>query len=162
MPRTRPQLAARVARRRRPFASLAVRLVGEGVHARRVDPAVVEVEERADGDGEIEGFVRPARGANPVEIGRSNARRIAIHFVDESEQDLVRLVEGRRFHVREHTADQRFIAKKFRRNCGVRLQSKRTIVPLGGIRGNELPKPRAERRGTPQDLLGKSSKVRRR
>jgi hypothetical protein len=126
-----------------------MRFIRQRVHARRIDPAVEEVEERADRDGEIEGFVRPARSANPLEIGRTNARRIAIHLVDESEQHLVRLVEGRRFHVREHTADQRFIAQKFRRNCGVRLQSKRTIVPLGRIRGDELPKPRAERCGTP-------------
>jgi hypothetical protein len=74
----------------------------------------------------------------------------------------VGFVEGGRFHVREHAADQRFISKKFRRNCGVRLQSKRTMVSLRCIRGNKLSQTGTERRRTSQDLLREPSEVRRR
>ena len=36
-------------------------------------------------------------------------------------------------------------AQQFRRNCGVGLQSKRTIVAVRGVRGDQLADPGAER-----------------
>jgi hypothetical protein len=51
-----------------------------------------------------------------------------IHHVDEAEERLVTVVERARFDVGQYRFDQRSIAEKFRRNCGVRLDSKRTGV----------------------------------
>jgi hypothetical protein len=70
-----------------------VRFVGHLVHARRVNPAIVEIEQRADRDGEVERVIRPAGGAGDVEIAFGDRRRLVIHLVDESEQRLVLFVE---------------------------------------------------------------------
>jgi hypothetical protein len=125
-----------------PFA---VRLLRHRVNARRVNPTIVKVEERADSDCAIDRLVRPSGATQGFEIGRTNSGRIVIDLGDESEQRLVSLVEPRRFEVRENSANERFIAQQFRRNCGVRLDSKGTIVAVRGIRRDQLPHTRAER-----------------
>jgi len=132
------------------------------MHAGGVDPPVVEIEERADGDREIERLVRPSRGPRGVHIRRGDVRRVVVHFVDEPEQRLVLIVEARRFEIREDRIDQGGIAKKFRRNCGVGLQSKRAVVALRGVRRDELAQSRAERRRAAQDGLRESGEMIRR
>jgi hypothetical protein len=77
-----------------------------------------------------------------------------IHLVDESKQRFVPIVERRGLDTFEDTADERFVAKQFRRDRGVGLDSKRTIVPLRGIRGDELPYAWRERRRAAKNLLG--------
>jgi hypothetical protein len=69
--------------------------VGQGMDAGRINPPVVEIEERADGDREVQRFVCPASRARHVEIGGRDPRRIVIDLVDEPEQRLVLLVERR-------------------------------------------------------------------
>ena len=59
----------------------------------------------------------------------------------------------------EDARDQLFTPEQFRRNCGVGLQSKRTIVAVRSIGGDEFPETRAKRRWAPHDLLGKASQV---
>ena len=100
------------------------------VHAGRVDPAVVEIEQRADGDREVERLVRPSRDPGSLEIDICNPRRIVIHLVDESKQRLVLLVEGRRLVVGEDRIDESGVSQELRRNCGVGFQSKRTVIAL--------------------------------
>ena len=41
------------------------------------------------------------------------------------------VVERRRFEVGQDAFNERRVSKEFRRNCGVGLQSKRTLVSLG-------------------------------
>ena len=76
-----------------------------------------------------------------------------IDQIDESKQRLVALVERRRLGVCEHRANQRRVAEEFRRNCGVRADSKRAVIALRGVRGDQLAETGAERSGTTQDFL---------
>ena len=115
---------------RRSLRALTVRFVGHRVHTRRIDPAIVEIEQRADGDREIQCFVCPACRAGDFEITLDDFRRIVIDLVDESKQCLVLFVERRRFVVNQDRIDQRGIPEELRRNCGVGLQSKRAVVAL--------------------------------
>ena len=65
---------SRVAVDCRPLAALPVGLLRQGVDAGGIDPAVIEVEERADRDGEVDRFVGPSARANGHEVGRRDAR----------------------------------------------------------------------------------------
>jgi hypothetical protein len=95
-----------------------------------VNPAIEEIEHRADRYREIERFVGPARCAHEVEIVVRDCRRLMIHLVNESKQRLVRFIECRRLEIGQDGVDQCRVAKKFRRNCGVGLQSKWAVVAL--------------------------------
>src|SRR5687767_946259 len=100
------------------------------MHTGGVDPSVEKVEQGANGDGEVQRFVRPPRRTGDVEVRHGNLRRVVIDLVDEPEQRLVLLVQRRRFHVRQYRLYQLLVPEKLRRNCGVGLQSKRTVVSL--------------------------------
>ncbi len=63
-----------------------VRLIAHRVNAARVDPAIVEVEQRADRDGVIDGFIRIAGLVQSFDIQRLNGNGIAIDLADEAEQ----------------------------------------------------------------------------
>ena len=138
---------------RRPLRALAMGLVGHRVHTGRVDPAVEEVEERADGDREVERLVCPARRASGLQIAFGNLRRLVIDLIDESKERLVLFVEKRRFVVGQDGIDEGGIPQKFRRNCGVGLQSKGTVIALRGVGGNQLAQAGAERRGAAENFL---------
>ena len=98
-----------------------------------VDPPVVEVEQGAHGDREIELFVRPCPPRAPTwNIGVADRRRRVVDLLDETKQRLVPFVEDRTTRDRPVTDSTRCrVAEQFRRNCGVGFQSKRTIVALG-------------------------------
>ena len=115
------------------------------MHACRVDPPVVKIEQGADRNGEIKGFVRPSLGARDVQIDGRDRRRLVIHLVDESEERLVLFVEARGLQIGEDRVDQRRIAQEFRRNCGVGLQSKFAVIALRRKRGDQLAYPGTER-----------------
>ena len=129
------------------------------MHAGSVDPPVVEIEQRAHRDGKVQRFVGPAGGASSVEIGLGDRRRVVVHRIHESKQRLVLVVERRRFEVGQDAFNERGVSKQFRRNCGVGLQSKRTLVSLGGVRCDELTQPWTERRRPAQDLLREPREV---
>jgi hypothetical protein len=84
-----------------------------------INPPIVEVEQRANRDNEVQDFVGPARCPNSIEITLSNRRRAGVHVVHESKQRLVPLIELRGFEIGQHTLDERRIAKEFRCNCSV-------------------------------------------
>ena len=72
---------------------LSVGLVGQCVNPGRINPPVIEVEQGAHGDGEIERFVRPTGCTRSVDIGSGDRRRRMVHLVDETKQRLVSIVE---------------------------------------------------------------------
>lgn len=123
------------------------------MHAGRINPPVVEVEERTYGDCEIESLVRPSRSAHVIQIRRHDSRRIVIDLVEKAEERFVPIVERRSLEVGQHALDQRFVAEKFRRNCGVGVDSKRAVIALGGVCRNQLAQTGTERRRTAQDFL---------
>ena len=122
----------------RPLCSGTVRFIAHGVNAARVDPAIVEVEERADGDGVVDCFVGEAGLVERCDVGRLNGKGIAVHFVHEAEESFLRLGEERSFEVREDAGHQFGAAEQFRRDRGVRLGSKRARVQVRGVGGNQL------------------------
>jgi hypothetical protein len=72
------------------------------------------------------------------------------------------VVERRRFEVGQDAFNERGVPKQFRRNCGVGLQSKGTLVSLGSVSGDELTQSWTERRRPTQDLLCEAREVIRR
>src|ERR1017187_6650957 len=124
-----------------------------------VDPSIVKVEERAYGNGEIDRVVVPGHFVQGLHVMARDSWRIAIDLVDEAEQGLVLFVQSGGLQSLQDAPNQFLAAQKFRRNCGVRLQSKRAIVSIGGIRRNQLANPGAERPRASQDLLSESGQV---
>src|SRR5687767_13106299 len=55
--------------------------------------------------------------------------------------------------------DEGGIPQQLRRNCGVGLQSKRAVIALRRVRGNELAQAWAEGCRSAQNLLGETSEV---
>src|SRR5436309_827559 len=71
-------------------------LVGAGrqiMNAGGVDPRVVELEERADGDRVVDGFLAPPGRGEPVDVLTSNAVRLLVHLLDEREERLFPIVD---------------------------------------------------------------------
>jgi len=78
--------------------------------AARVDPPVIEIEQRADRDGEIDGLIAPIRCMEPFDVLRTNTRRIVIHLLDEPEQHLMFFIQRRVFQIAEDTPNKLFAA----------------------------------------------------
>jgi len=95
-----------------------------------VDPLVIEIEQSADGDRIVDGFVRESRFVEDRDVRRLNGNGIVVHLSHKPKQNFLRLGERRGFDIREHTRNQLRAAKQFRRDRGVRLRSKRAIVQL--------------------------------
>ena len=54
------------------FGTHAMRFVAHGVYAAGINPTVVEIEERTDSDGVVDGFVGKTGGVQNGDIGRAN------------------------------------------------------------------------------------------
>lgn len=110
-------------------------LVAENGHvldAGRVAPAVVEIEQGADADGVVERFIGPAGAASLLDVVARNLVRGAVHLGDELEQRLLGVRDRRGRVVPEDRLDQFLAAEQFRRDRGVRADSKRALVAAGG------------------------------
>ena len=79
------------------------------MNAAGVDPAIVEVEEGADGEREVGGFIVPSGLVKRLDFGRPDVDGVAVYLIDEAEKGLVLFVEGRAFEIAEDAPDQRFI-----------------------------------------------------
>ena len=108
-------------------------LVGHRGHVAdsgRVDPVVVELEQRADSDGVIERLIRPAGFANRISVGLADRRGILDHFPDERVERAILLRDRRRRDVVEYALNEVFIAQQLRRDRGVRANSEEALVEL--------------------------------
>jgi len=92
-------------------SSYTVRFIGERVYAARVDPAIVEVEHRANSNGEIDGVVLPTGSVQRLHVFGCDARRIVIHLIDEPEKRFVFFVQFRSLQIPQHTPHQIFVAQ---------------------------------------------------
>lgn len=92
---------------------------GHVAHSGRVDPVVVELEQRANGDRVIERFIRPAGLSRAIDILLANGSRVANHFLDERVERAILVREGRRPDVVQNTLDELPIAQQLRRDRGV-------------------------------------------
>jgi hypothetical protein len=93
------------------FASLAMGLVGQRVYSRRVNPAIVEVEESAHSNGEVDRFVRPPYFVEWRHIRGRDFRRMPIDFIDKTKQHLFFFGQGGRFQVLKDRPYQFLVAE---------------------------------------------------
>jgi len=116
--------------------------VGHGRHicyARRVDPVIVELEERTDGDRVVESFVRPAGLENSIDIDLADRRRIVDHLSNEGVERSILARERSDVEVGENALDELLVSQQLRRDRGVGADSEQTLIELGRQRGNQLP-----------------------
>lgn len=85
----RGSLFANVTVLRRSFTKLPVRLLGHCVDPGRIDPAIVEVEERANSNRVIDCFIRPSLRMQSLDVFVADTGRFVIHLSDESQQYLI-------------------------------------------------------------------------
>jgi hypothetical protein len=81
-------LLSNVAMLRGARSEFPVSLVGHGVNAGGVDPAIVEVKEGANGDGVINRAIAPASLVQDSYIFRRDLRRAAVHLGNKSQERL--------------------------------------------------------------------------
>src|SRR5580693_5237308 len=70
----------RIAVLRGSLSARPVRFLGERMHAAGVDPAIVEVEQRACGDGEVNRLVVPSHCAQRSHVFGLHPRRVVVYF----------------------------------------------------------------------------------
>ena len=95
-----------------------------------IDPAVIEVKQRAHGDGVVDSFVGIADLVQRLHIFELNIHGISIYFANESHECLFRFGETRGLDIGEDAIDEFPAPQEFRRDRGVRLRSKRTGVEM--------------------------------
>jgi len=89
------------------------------MNAAGIDPPVVEVEERAHCNREIDGVIVPAGGVHRLHVVRRNARRVMIHLMDKTEQSFVLFIQRGSLQVAQYALHQFFVTQKFGRDRGV-------------------------------------------
>ena len=131
-------------------------MISRGRHvldSSRVAPAIVKVEERTDRDGVVDRLVRPSCASNLLNVLETNAVRFPVDFLQELEERLLWLREKRGAVVFQHRRHQARVFQQFRRDRGVRADSKRARIAARGESSNEFPLAGRERRGSAHQLL---------
>jgi hypothetical protein len=131
-------------------------LLRHGLHTGGVDPAVVEIEQAADHDGVVDGFVGPAGLVKTLDVGLLDRGTVAVHLFKVGEQFFLGFGDRRSAVIFEDCVDLRPITQQFRRDRGMAFDSKRTVVEFRGERGDQLTKSRAQRRRPAHDGLGET------
>ena len=104
------------------FGRLFVARLGD---ARAIDPAVVEVEEGADGDGVVDGLIAAANGVEGGDVRGVYAGAVVIDLRAEGEESLF-------------GGSKRRVAEQDRRDRGVSFVSEETVIAFGGLGGDEF------------------------
>jgi hypothetical protein len=76
--------------------------IAHWMDATRVDPPVVEIEERADTNRIVDGLVRESSLVEARDIRQMNGNGIVVHLSNKAKQNLLRFGEERCFDVGEH------------------------------------------------------------
>ncbi len=113
--------------------------------ATSVHPAIIEIEQRANGHGQIEGFIRPSAGTQRFHILHCDLGRVMVHPGHEPQQGLFPLWQRRPFKILEHAFDQLFTAQQFRCDRSVILRSERAVISGGSKCRNQLAHAGAQR-----------------
>lgn len=128
------------------------------MHSACINPAIVKIEKSASRNREVNRFIVPTSGAKHVHIVSRNSWRILVHFADEPEQRFMLLIETRSLQIAQHAPNQfpitgPFLGEQFRRDRGVALQSKRTLVAVRRKSRDQFAQAGADRRRTAQYFL---------
>jgi hypothetical protein len=92
------------------FAAFAVGFIGHRMHSGGVDPAVIEIEEGADGDGVVDRVVGPAGFVERLHIFGADVGGSEVHFGDEAQQGFFFFGQSGGFQIAEDAPDQFFTA----------------------------------------------------
>ena len=80
-----------------------MRFLTHGMDSAGIDPAIVEIEESADGDGIVNGLVAVADGMQGIDIRGLDGDRFTIDLADEAEESFLRVRQTGCFGIGEHT-----------------------------------------------------------
>jgi len=141
------------------LATRTMRLIRQRMHTGSVNPPVIKIKQRAYGDSEINRLIGPTHRIQWPHVLVRYLGRIVVDFGNEPEKRLFFLRQSRAFQIFQHAPHQVFVPQQLSRNCGVRFQSKRTIVPIGRVGGDQLPDARRKRRLLAHDFLRKPRQV---
>ena len=98
----------------RALRSRRMRFVTHGVDTTRIDPAIIEIKQRAHGDGIVNRLIAVARFVQNLNIRRPDVDGIAINLLNEPEQCLFLVAQQGRFYVFKDTFHQLMAAQQFR------------------------------------------------
>jgi hypothetical protein len=96
---------------------------------------------------------------HPGNVRGPDGDRVAVYFLDKPEQGLFRVRDGRSGVVGDDRIDLGAVFQQFRRNCGVALDSKRTLIARRSECGNQFPLSGGQGRGPAHDLLREPCEV---
>ena len=113
-----------------------MRLVTHCMNAAGIDPPVIKIEERTDGQGVVNRLVAVARLVQHSHIRRTNVDGVLIDLSNKSEEGLFPIGESGRLRIPDHAFHQFQIIQQFRRDRGVRLQSKGALIEAGSVGRN--------------------------
>jgi len=137
-----------------------MRFIAHGMHPARVDPPVIEVKKRANRQRVIDGFVCVAVGVQGFYIARPDGDRVLIDLADKPQECFLSVRQRSSFNILQDALDQIFTTQKFRRDRGVGFRSKRAVIEMGSVGGNQLTKSGCKRCRFTHDLLRKAFQMR--
>lgn len=105
-----------------------MRFIAHRMNAARIDPSVVKIEKRADRQRVIDRLIRVPGFVQRGNIRRSDVHGVVIDFPDKTEKRLFLIRKSGRLRIPYHGINQFLIIQQFRRDRGVRLQSKRAVI----------------------------------
>ena len=79
-----------------------MRFIRQGVHSGSIDPTVIEIEQSANRDGVVDGFVCPAVLVEELDVRWADVLRMLVHFADETKQGLFVVRKRGGFEIAEH------------------------------------------------------------
>jgi hypothetical protein len=116
--------------------------VAHRVNTAGVDPAVIEIEQGTNGNGVVNRLVAEAGVMENRDVGGLDGRGLFIDLSHKTEERFLGIRERAGFEILQHTRHQFVIVQQFGRDRGVRLRSKRALIELRGVGGNQLPNTR--------------------
>jgi len=136
-----------------------MRLIAHCVHPACIDPAVEEVEQRTYRDRIINRLICKPGLVKRFNISRLDRNGMVVHRANKAKQSLFRLGQKRRLEIYQHACHKLGTSQQFRRDRGVGLRSKRTLVQLRRIGCDQFADPWRQWRRLAQHLLCEPLKV---
>lgn len=133
-----------------------MRFLAQGGDPRRIVPAVKEIEERANGEGIVDGLIVPARRNEGLHIFGANLMRARVDFLHEPQKQSFGFVNGRGLRIAQHRGNQILASQQFRRDRGVRLGSERAVIESRCVRGDHLAQAGRQWRRSAHQRVGHS------
>ena len=83
--------------------------IAHRMYAARINPSVVEIEKRTNGNGVVDLFVGIADRVQRFDVRRADRIRLCVHLLNETHQRFFRFRQARGFQIGEHALNKVFI-----------------------------------------------------